>query len=174
MIITCTYLNNHLLGAPREYVFHGVDPGVDWASCWSPFPSVFLVCPSPFSILLFVQTDRVSHLTPSLLSGRLLTNVQVNNITTLHDTLGYTYIHHISITILLLFYTSSTLLGRSAGPDPSVWHRTYLPNYFLFPFRRLKINHITVENMQLILSKVQLQTTITNCKSKLGTDMNIL
>jgi hypothetical protein len=29
------------------------------------------------------------------------------------------YIHDISITILLPFYTSSTLLGRPAGPDPS-------------------------------------------------------
>ncbi len=71
----------------------------------------------PPSISLFVPTDRVSHITPSLLSERLLTNVQVNNITMQHDTHGHTYIHHIGITILLLFYTSSTLLGRPAGPD---------------------------------------------------------
>jgi hypothetical protein len=121
-VITPTYLNSHLLGAPREYVPHGLDPGLDWASCWSSFPCVFLVCPGPSSILLFALTDRVAHLTPSLLPRRLLTNVQVNNITTLHDTHGHTYIHHIGITILLLFYTSSTLLGRPAGPDPSVWH----------------------------------------------------
>ncbi len=108
-----------LLGAPREYILHGLDPGLDWASCWSPFPSVFLVCPGPTSILLFAPTDRISHLTPSLLSGRLLTNVQVNNITMLHDTYGHTNIHHIGITILLLFYTSSTLLGRPTGPGPS-------------------------------------------------------
>ncbi len=76
-----------------------------------------LLCPS--RILLFVPTDRVSHLYPSSLSGGLLTNVQVNNITTLHDTHGHTYIHHIGITIVLPFYTSCTLLGKAAGPDPS-------------------------------------------------------
>jgi hypothetical protein len=81
--------------------------------------SKFLVCHGSSSILLFVSTDRVSHPTPSLRSRRLLTNVQVNNITTLHDTHIYTYIHHTGITILLPFYTSSTLLGRPAGPDPS-------------------------------------------------------
>jgi hypothetical protein len=119
MIITRTYLNSHLLGAPREYVLHGLNPGLNWASCWSSFSSKFLICPGPTSILLFAPTDRVSHLTPPLLSGRLLTNVQVNNIATLHDTHGHTYIHHIGIAILLLFYTSSNLLGRLAGPDPS-------------------------------------------------------
>ncbi len=117
--MTCTYLNSHLLEAPREYILHGLDPGFDWASFWSPSPNVFLVCYDPSSILLFVPTDWVSHLSPSLLSGRLLTNVQVNNITTQHDTHGHKYIHHISITILLPFYTSSTFLCRPAGPDTS-------------------------------------------------------
>jgi hypothetical protein len=112
-------LNSYLLGAPRKYVLHGLNPGLDWASRWPSFSSVFLVCPGPPSILLFVPTDRISHLTPSLLSGRLLTNVQVNNTAALHDTHGHRYIHHISITIFLLFYTSSTFLGRSSGPDPS-------------------------------------------------------
>jgi hypothetical protein len=73
----------------------------------------------PPSILLFVPTDRVSHLAPSLPPGRLLANVQVNKITAPHDTHRHINIHHIGITILLLFYTSSTLLGRPAGPDPS-------------------------------------------------------
>ncbi len=123
MIMTCTYLNSLLLEAPRKYVLHGLDPGLDWASFWSPSPNVFLVAMSP-SILLFVPMDWVSHLTPSLLSGQLLTNVQENNITTLHDTNGHTYMHHIGITILLSFYTSSTLPGRPAGPDPS--HLTHL------------------------------------------------
>jgi hypothetical protein len=43
--------------------------------------------------------------TPSafLLSGWLLTNVQVNNITTLHDVCAHMYIHHIGITILFFF-----------------------------------------------------------------------
>jgi hypothetical protein len=99
----------------------------------------------PPSISLFVPTDQVSHITPSLLSERLLTNVQVNNITMQHDTHGHTYIHHIGITILLLFYTSSTLLGRPAGPDLPVWHMSlalpspctrFLPKGHLFTHRR--------------------------------------
>ncbi len=55
------------------------------------------------SILLFISMGRVSHLTPSLLSGWLLTNVQVTNVTIIHDTHGHIYIHHIGITILLFF-----------------------------------------------------------------------
>ncbi len=57
------------------------------ASCYHAQPS----------ILLFISMGRVSHLTPTLLSGWLLTNRQVNNITTLHDT-------HIYITSALLFF----------------------------------------------------------------------
>jgi hypothetical protein len=119
MIMTCTYLNSHLLEAPREYVLHGLDPGLDWVSFWSPSLNVFLVCYGPSSILLVVLMDRVSHPTPSLLLGRLLTNIQVKNITLLHDTHGHTYIHHIGIIILLPYYTSFTLLGSPAGLDPS-------------------------------------------------------
>jgi hypothetical protein len=117
--MACTYLNSHLLEAPCEYILHGLDQGLDRASFWSPSPNVFLVCHGSSSILLFVPRARVSHLTLSLLTGWLLTNVQVNKITTLHDQHVHTYIHHIGITILLPFYTSSTLLGRPAGPDPS-------------------------------------------------------
>ncbi len=75
-VIFCTYLNGFLLGAPREYILHGLNPGLNGASCWFCFPSTFLVCSGPPGILLFVLTDRVSHLTTSLLTGRLLTNVQ--------------------------------------------------------------------------------------------------
>jgi hypothetical protein len=118
-----TYLNSYLLGAPREYVLHGLNSDLGWASHWSSFSSVFLVCTGPPSILLFVPTDRVSHLTPSLLSGQLLTNVQVNNTAALHDTHGHTYIHQKSA---LLFFFSFTLLplflaGRLAQTLP-VWH----------------------------------------------------
>jgi hypothetical protein len=61
------------------------------------------------SILLFISVGWVSHLMPSLLSGWLLTNVQVNNIIMLHNTHGHTYIQHIGITILLFFsYSVST------------------------------------------------------------------
>jgi hypothetical protein len=65
-----------------------------------------------------------------LLSRRLLTNVQVNNITTLYDTHGHTYIHHIGISIILPFYTSSTLLGRPAGPDPSHLTQEFLHEFY--------------------------------------------
>jgi hypothetical protein len=64
--------------------------------------NVFIVCPGPPSIVLFVPMDRVSHLTPSLLSERLLTNVQVNNTSALHDT-------HLYITLALLFFSPFTL-----------------------------------------------------------------
>ncbi len=71
-------------------------------------------CHAHPSILLFISMGQVSHLAPFLLSGWLLTNVQVNNITTLHDTHG-----HIYITSALLFfsssYTSSALFGRLAS-----------------------------------------------------------
>jgi hypothetical protein len=66
---------------------------------------------------------------PSLLSGWLLTDVQVNNITTLHDTHGHIYIHHIGITILLPSYTSSPILGRPAGTDPSRLIHVVLDKY---------------------------------------------
>jgi hypothetical protein len=82
------------------------------------------------SILLFIQMHRVSHLTPSLLSGWLLTDVQVNIITTLHDTHGHTYIHHISNTILLPSLTSSPLLGWPAGSDPSCLIHLVFINYY--------------------------------------------
>jgi hypothetical protein len=75
-------------------------------------------CHAQPSILLFISMGRVSHLTPSLLSWWLLTNVQVNIITLLYDTHG-----HIYITLALLFfsysYTCSTLFGRPASSDSS-------------------------------------------------------
>ncbi len=119
VIINCTYLNSHLLAAPREYVHHGLVAGLDWASFWSLSPSMHPVAmPNPVSCYLHISMGRVSLLTPSLLSGWLLTNVQVNNITTLHNTH-----EHIYITSALLFfsssYTSSTLFGRPASSDSS-------------------------------------------------------
>ncbi len=41
---------------------------------------------------MFVPTDQVSHSTPSLLTGRLLTSVQVNNMASLHNTYTDTHI----------------------------------------------------------------------------------
>jgi hypothetical protein len=78
-------------------------------------------CHAQPSILLFISMGRVSHLTPSLLSGWLPTNVQVNNITTLHDTHVHIYIY---ITSALLFFSSSytsSLSGRLVQTLP-VWH----------------------------------------------------
>jgi hypothetical protein len=72
--------------------------------------------------LLFVPTDRISHLTPSLRSGQLLTNVQVNNITTLHGTHGHTYIHHIGITILHLFTLLPLFLAGRLAQTLPVWN----------------------------------------------------
>jgi hypothetical protein len=82
-------------------------------------PKCISCLPWPIQYLAVRSNGSGFTLNPSLLSGRLLTNVQVNNITTQHDTHGHTYLHHIGITILLVFYTSCNLLGRPAGLDPS-------------------------------------------------------
>jgi hypothetical protein len=107
-----TYLNSGLLRAPREYVLHGLVPGLDWASIWPHSMSMHLVAtPNPVSCCLLQGFKFHPCL---LLSGWLLTNVQVNITTTLHDTC-HTCIY---ITIVLLFissfYTSSMFLGRLA------------------------------------------------------------
>ncbi len=114
-IMACTYLNSCLLGAPRECVLHGLDPGLDWTSFWPSTPGVFHVAMPHLVSCCLSQMGRVSHLTPSLLSGWLLTNVQVNNTTTLYDTQGHTYIHHIGITILLFFFLFTLLPPSLAG-----------------------------------------------------------
>jgi hypothetical protein len=49
VIITCTYLNGHLLGAPCEYVLHGLNPGLDWDFC----------CSLPWAFFLFVLAHPV-------------------------------------------------------------------------------------------------------------------
>ncbi len=49
----CTYLNSHLLEAPREYVLHGLVPGLNFAPFWPPPLSMHLVAmPSPVSFCL--------------------------------------------------------------------------------------------------------------------------
>jgi hypothetical protein len=115
-IMAWTYLNSPHLGAPHEYILHGLDPGLDWASFWPSTPRVFHVA-TTHSISCFSGFT----LTPSLLSGSLLINVQANNKTTLYDTHGHTYTshRHYYSSFLLSSYTSSTFLGRPVGPDPS-------------------------------------------------------
>jgi hypothetical protein len=44
----CTYLNSGLLVAPREYVLHGLVPGIDWTPSWPILMSMYLVAtPNP-------------------------------------------------------------------------------------------------------------------------------
>ncbi len=98
----CTYLNRHLLGAPREYVLHGLDPGSNWVPFWPlPLSMPLVAMPNQYLAVYFSG----SGFTPNafLLSGWLLTNVQVKNITTLLNICAHIYIHHIGITILLFF-----------------------------------------------------------------------
>ncbi len=106
-IMACTYLNSHLLGASREYVLHGLDPGLDWASFWPSTPYVFHVATSHSESCCLSQMDRVSHLTPSLLSGWLLTNVQY-------------------ITSALLFFFSSFFLHFFNLSWQAGWSRPFL------------------------------------------------
>ncbi len=117
LIMTCTLAQPSSWSTSRICP-HGLVPGLDWDSLWPPSLSMHLVAMSN-PVSLFISMGRVLHLTPSLLSGWLLTNVQVNNITRLHDTHGHIYIHHIGISILLPLYTSSIFLGRPPGTDPS-------------------------------------------------------
>ncbi len=111
----CTYLNSSLLEAPREYVLHGLIPGLNWASFW-PHPMSMHLVATPSSVSCCLLQLFKFHTQRLLLSGWLLTNVQVNVTTMLHDT-WHTCIY---ITIILLFtpsYTSSILLGMLAVPD---------------------------------------------------------
>jgi hypothetical protein len=83
-----------------------------WACILLPHPTQYLA----------VYYSR-SGFTPNafLLSGWLLTNVQVNIITMLHNICAHMYIHHIGITILLFFlhvFHSSWQAGWSR-PFPS-------------------------------------------------------
>jgi hypothetical protein len=115
-----TYLNSHLLEAPCEYVRHGLNSGLDWAPLMAVLPKCISCLPWFIQYLAVCPNGSGFASKPFIAVRWLLTNVQVSNITTLHDTHGHTYIHHIGITIPLLFYTSSTLLGRGwPRPFPS-------------------------------------------------------
>ncbi len=115
-----TYLSGYLHGATREYVRHGLVLGSDRTSCQLSSTCIILVCLGPPSILLFVPPLHVSHMHPPLPIGQLNTSIQVNNMAMLHLIYNsQTYLHHIHITIHSLLHTSSTLLGRPDGPDPS-------------------------------------------------------
>ncbi len=70
-------------------------------------PCEHVSCCPLFMTTVLVSPQRL------LLSGWLITNVQVNITTALYDT-AHMYIHHTSTTIYVLLYTSSILLGRVA------------------------------------------------------------
>ncbi len=110
-----TYLNSSLLRAPREYVLHGLVPGLDWASIWPHSMSMHLVAtPNPVSCCL-LQGFKFHPC--FLLSGWLLTNVQVNITTTLHDTCHTCiYVHHTSITINFFFLHIFHVPGQAGCP----------------------------------------------------------
>ncbi len=49
----CTYLNSHVLEAPREYVLHGLVPGLNWAPFWPlPLSKHLVATPNPVSCCL--------------------------------------------------------------------------------------------------------------------------
>jgi hypothetical protein len=91
----------------------------------SPSPVLFYIvssiCLGPPSSLLFVPAIHISHVHPPLTTRRLNIAIQVNNMGAWHLMYNrHTYIHHIMLlTIQPFFYTSSTLLGKLAGPDHS-------------------------------------------------------
>ncbi len=110
----------------HNYDFYILEQPSSWSTSW--------ICPSwprsklKLSLLLVSLSKCIfcCHASPSiLLSGWLLTDVQVHT----HE---HTCIHHIGITILLPFYTSSTLLGRPAGPDPSCLIQVEFVDIFQF------------------------------------------
>ncbi len=124
----CTYLNGGLLGAPREYVLHGLVPGLNWAPLW-PHPMSMHLVTTPSSVSCFLLHRFKFHTLRLLLFGWLLTNVQVNITTTPHDT-WHTCIY---ITLVLLFISSFLHLPFSwAGLLPltrTVCYSTYMYIY---------------------------------------------
>ncbi len=97
----------------------------------SPWACILLPCPTRYFAVYYSGLGFIPN--AFLLSGRLLTNVQVNNTTTLHDICAHMYIHHIGITILLFFLHifHSSLLTRSeiynprnplASPRSQIWN----------------------------------------------------
>jgi hypothetical protein len=112
-----TYLNSHLLGAPREYVLHGLVPGLDWVSFWPPSPSMHLVAMSnPVSCCLSHWVGFHTH---------------KHNITTLHDKHAQIYVNITSA--LLFFFLCLTLLPLFlAGwlvQTLLVWHNDILVHF---------------------------------------------
>ncbi len=89
--------------------------------------STLLLCLSPPSILLLTPTAHVSRSNSSLPTRRLHTNVQANNITTLHHIYTVTHTHITFIILLTSFFILLPLswAGRLSQTFSSVTgHRT--------------------------------------------------
>ncbi len=130
----CTYLNSHLLGAPREYVLHGLNPELNWGS-HRPASWVFFLCvlahPASWCLLQCLKF----HAHPSLLAGQFNTDIQVNNTamphfgTHIHTSTSQCYYSFSS----LYFFHSLGQAGWLAQTLP-VWHK--FSSFNSYPWRR--------------------------------------
>ncbi len=123
--------------APREYVLHGLILGIDWAPFWPLLASMYLVAtPNPvFNCILTTVQVSPQRL---LLSGWLLTNVQVNITTVLHDASTHVqYIHQTSTTIHVLLYVHFFHASGQAG-YPSF--PLSVTNTYFYLFSHININ----------------------------------
>jgi hypothetical protein len=86
-----------------------------------------ILLPSPTQYLAVYYSG--SGFTPKafLLSGWLLTNVQVNNITTLHDICAHMHLHHIGITSLLSTHLPFFLAGWLTPTHPVGYNGDWKP-----------------------------------------------
>ncbi len=100
-----TYLNSDLLEAPCEYILHGLIPSLNWAPFWPHPMSMHLVATASSISCCLLQRFKF-HTQRLLLSRWLLTHVQVNITTTLHDT-RHTCIY---VTLVLLVSRSARLM----------------------------------------------------------------
>jgi hypothetical protein len=107
---------------------------------------IFLVCLGPPSSLLFVSTIHISQVHPPFTTTWLNIAIQVNNTGVPHLMYnGHIYIHHTIITIQLLLYPSSTLLGRPAGPNHSCREHVDCVFFFYLGRQPRGIWHIAAE-----------------------------
>jgi hypothetical protein len=77
---------------------------------------ILLPCPTQYLAIYYNGLGFMPN--AFLLSGWLLTNVQVNIITKLHDICAHMCIHHISITILLFFLHNFHYSWKAGWPRP--------------------------------------------------------
>jgi hypothetical protein len=112
----CTYLNSGLLRAPREYVLHGLVPGLDWASFWPHSLWACILLPRPTRYLA-VYCNGSSFIPPPSSIWGLLTNVQVNIIIILQDT-RHTCIYITLVQLFVFFFLYIFHFPGQAGCPP--------------------------------------------------------